>query len=706
MRNSRILKLFSYIMLPIFVGILIISIFYIQVKDATYYDEEKYFESESFMSLYMTRLSDIARKLIYKNPEYKNIEDGDSYIFYSANGEFSYDAPRMYFLIIYNNKALTNVELTSEVSTIESIKNYIANVDGNKTFNIVNGKVETDSSILRKRAKQYQELFTYKYFTRNNVEVGPTDELLQLETGSEDGVIVGKSTTSDLEYITAHIEDFQIYTSYTPKFAENSNQALSNEFIEILKPYQTVIYVLVPISTMMTILILLYLSISIGHKKGVEGILTTDFDKIPLEIILGIGVAIFTIIILMTFGGVTPSDISLEVSLIVTIYFSIYIVIAIIFDTIVRRLKAKMFWKNTIIGKIFKQLGKIFSKLEKFFKELKGTSKFFDKTTKKFILDCVIAIVFVIIILLIFHENLLFTAVLETVIVVIFIFRLLKAIADYDKIEEKLKEMYEGNNNDALERKEFLPEFYQSVDYINDISNGFERAIQDRIKSERLKTELITNVSHDIKTPLTSIINYVDLLKKEDIRNEKANEYIEILDSKSQRLKKLIEDLVEASKVSTGNVKLQIEKINIVELLNQAIGEFEDKFEAKKLEILLEAKESEIYILADSRYMYRIVENLFSNISKYALENSRVYIDIIKKSNEVYIEMKNISKEKLNISAEELMQRFVRGDKSRTTEGSGLGISIAQNLTEIQKGVFNLKLDGDLFRVELIFNIL
>ena len=412
--------------------------------------------------------------------------------------------------------------------------------------------------------------------------------------------------------------------------------------------------------------------------------------------------AIFTIIMLMTFGVTTPSDISLEVSLIVTAYFSIYIVIAIIFDTFVRRLKAKTFWKSTIIGKIFKQLGKIFSKLEKFFKELKGTSKFFDKTTKKFILDCVIAIVFVIIILLIFHEDLVFTAVLETVIVVIFIFRLLKAIADYDKIEEKLKEMYEGNNNDTLERKEFLPEFYQSVDYINDISNGFERAIQDRIKSERLKTELITNVSHDIKTPLTSIINYVDLLKKEDIRNEKANEYIEILDSKSQRLKKLIEDLVEASKVSTGNVKLQIEKINIVELLNQAIGEFE----AKKLEILLEAKESEIYILADSRYMYRIVENLFSNISKYALENSRVYIDIIKKSNEVYIEMKNISKEKLNISAEELMQRFVRGDKSRTTEGSGLGISIAQNLTEIQKGVFNLKLDGDLFRVELIFNIL
>ena len=703
MRKSRILKLLSYIFLPIFIGILIISTFYIQVKDATYYDEEKYFESESFMSLYMTRLSDISRKLIYKNPEYKNIEDGDSYIFYSANGEFSYDAPKMYFLVMYNNKALTNVELTSEVSTIESIKDYIANVDGNKTFNIVNGKVETDSAILRKRAKQYQESFTYKYFTRNNIEVGATEEL-QIET--EDGVIVGKSATNDIEYVTAHIEDFQIYTSYTPKFTENSNQALSNEFIEILKPYQTVIYVLVPISTMMTILILLYLSISIGHKNGVEGISTTDFDKIPLEIILGISVAIFTIIMLMTFGGITPSDISLEVSLVVTAYFSIYIVIAIIFDTTVRRLKAKMFWKTTIIGKFFKIFEKIFTKLENFFKELRGTSKFFDKTTKKFILDCIIAIVFAIIVLLIFHQNFIFTTLLETGIVIIFVFRILKAIADYDKIEEKLKEMYDGNNNETLDRNEFLPEFYQSVDYINDISNGFERAIQDRIKSERLKTELITNVSHDIKTPLTSIINYVDLLKKEEIKNVKANEYIEILDSKSQRLKKLIEDLVEASKVSTGNVKLKLEKINIVELLNQAIGEFEDKFEAKKLEILLESKESEIYILADSRYMYRIIENLFSNIAKYALENSRVYIDIIKKSNEVYIEMKNISKEKLNISAEELMQRFVRGDKSRTTEGSGLGISIAQNLTEIQKGIFNLKLDGDLFRVELIFNVL
>ena len=217
--------------------------------------------------------------------------------------------------------------------------------------------------------------------------------------------------------------------------------------------------------------------------------------------------------------------------------------------------------------------------------------------------------------------------------------------------------------------------------------------------------ELITNVSHDIKTPLTSIINYVDLLKKEKIENEQAKEYIEILDSKSQRLKKLTEDLVEASKVSTGNISLKLEKINVVELIKQATGEFEDKFKKCGLESIINVDENEINIMADSRYMYRVIENLFSNVSKYALENSRVYIDIKENSsmNNVIIEVKNISKDKLNISAEELMQRFVRGDKSRTTEGSGLGISIAQNLTELQKGKFELKLDGDLFKVKLMF---
>ena len=243
------------------------------------------------------------------------------------------------------------------------------------------------------------------------------------------------------------------------------------------------------------------------------------------------------------------------------------------------------------------------------------------------------------------------------------------------------------------------------VSYVNDISNGFENAVEQGIKSERLKTELITNVSHDIKTPLTSIINYVDLLKKEDIKNDKANEYIEILDNKSQRLKKLIQDLVEASKASSGNIKLNLENLSLLELLNQSIGEFEDKFEEKKLNLVKSFPEKDIYIRADSRYMYRIIENLFENITKYALENSRVYIDVSQNGNKVKVEIKNISKEKLNITEEELMQRFVRGEKSRTTEGNGLGLSISQSLTEIQGGEFRIVIDGDLFKAELEFEI-
>ena len=348
---------------------------------------------------------------------------------------------------------------------------------------------------------------------------------------------------------------------------------------------------------------------------------------------------------------------------------------------------------------------RIFKKIKNVLKREIETLTYSTNVTAKVTAYAIIMTSMAIFILLVFQDSFA-TIFFESILVILGFYKIIKSIKQYKQIENKLKEMYEGNNQNKLDDTEFTAEFKNTVKYINDISNGFENAIQDRIKSEKLKAELITNVSHDIKTPLTSIINYVDLLKQENIENEKAKEYIGILDNKSQRLKKLTEDLVEASKVSTGNISLNLEKINIIELIRQATGEFEDKFDKKGLKTIISNKENEVNIMADSRYMYRIIENLFSNISKYALENSRVYIDIREKQKEVEIEIKNISKDSLNISAEELMQRFVRGDKSRTTEGSGLGISIAQNLTELQNGKFNLKLDGDLFKVELIFDVI
>ena len=690
MRNSKVFKIISYITLPILIGIIILSTFYIELKDSTYYSVEEYFNSEDFLGTYMSKLSTIANRLIYSNPQYNNIKDGDTYIFYSSNGEFDYRLINMYFLVIYKNKAFTNVELTSEVSTIETIKNFIKSVPESQTFNIVEGKVETNSEILRKRAEQYLDSFIYTYYTTNPAELYPSESYSIDYSNSK-------------EYITTNITDFSIYTSYTENFIDSSKQLLLCKFIERLRPYENFFYISMPICMVLSVLILLYLLISVGHKKGVKGISTSDFDKIPLEIICFIATCVIGIITVLLMEGINTTEIEVILSLTFTVYFTTFIICSIIFDTVVKRIKSKTFWKTTLTGKLIIMLLKPIHKFENFIQEVRGTSKYFSNTIKKFIIFFCIEVFLAFIVFVLFRSDTLLFLLLEFILVAIFILRIIKAISDYDKIQTKLKEMYEGNNQTQLNEEEFIPEFHQSVSYLNDISNGLENAIQDRMKSERLKTELITNVSHDIKTPLTSIINYVDLIKQENIQNEKVNEYIGILDNKSQRLKKLIEDLVEASKVSTGNVKLNLEKINIVELINQAVGEFEDKFNLKGLDIVIDSNENEIYIIADSRYMYRIIENLFSNISKYALENSRVYIDLVKENGKVYIKMKNISKEKLNIPAEELMQRFVRGDKSRTTEGSGLGISIAQNLTEIQNGKFNLIVDGDLFKVELEF---
>ena len=240
---------------------------------------------------------------------------------------------------------------------------------------------------------------------------------------------------------------------------------------------------------------------------------------------------------------------------------------------------------------------------------------------------------------------------------------------------------------------------------VNDLGDGLRHALQEQMKSERMKADLITNVSHDLKTPLTSIINYVDLLKREELHNEKANEYLEVLDQKSQRLKQLTEDLVEASRASSGNVVLDIRRIDVKELLMQTSGEFVERFEAKGLQLVENFPQNPQYVDADGRRLWRIIENLFRNVEKYAMPHTRVYLDLINDGKRVAFSLKNISENPLNISPEELTERFTRGDESRSTEGSGLGLSIAKDLTEIQQGTFEIYLDGDLFKVTVSFPI-
>ena len=229
-------------------------------------------------------------------------------------------------------------------------------------------------------------------------------------------------------------------------------------------------------------------------------------------------------------------------------------------------------------------------------------------------------------------------------------------------------------------------------------------AVEASIKNERLKTDLITNVSHDIKTPLTSIINYVDLLKREHFENPKIQNYLDILEKKSQRLKTLTEDVVEASKISSGNIKLEFMNINLVEMVLQTNGEFSEKFENRNLKVILNLPEEPVYIYADGRRMWRVLENLFNNAAKYAMEGTRIYADIKADNLKVEFSLKNISEQPLNISADELTERFIRGDVSRSTEGSGLGLSIAKSLVERQRGKLDLYLDGDLFKATVTFD--
>ena len=279
---------------------------------------------------------------------------------------------------------------------------------------------------------------------------------------------------------------------------------------------------------------------------------------------------------------------------------------------------------------------------------------------------------------------------------------ILYAASAFGILLENAKRMRKGDLDTKVDDKLLIGSFRDFAEELNGLADVAVVAAQKQLKSERMKTELFTNVSHDIKTPLTSIINYVDLMEKPHSPEEQAA-YLEVLSRQAQRLKKLIDDLMEMSKASTGNMAVDITRVNAGEAVNQALGEFADKLEKAQLIPVFRQPEKEIDMMADGRLVWRVLSNVLSNAVKYALPGTRVYIDLMELEGKVVLSLKNISREPLNVSAEDLMERFVRGDSARNTEGSGLGLNIAQSLMELQKGKLELLVDGDLFKVTLIF---
>ncbi|MBD5097370.1 MAG: hypothetical protein HDT40_10370 [Lachnospiraceae bacterium] len=487
-------------------------------------------------------------------------------------------------------------------------------------------------------------------------------------------------------------------------YVKNSFTAHDDFYYSIILRYgDTVldyIYVIFGVSTILTLLFGTFLVVAAGYGKKSDEPYASEFNRVPYDIIL-VAIAAVALGIL----AINPYWDSINIILI-----AVWLALTVPFILLITcsRIKTKTLVSSTVCGKIimflwrevvkrlFRWIKKAWKNICKIIKILWDSIGLYGKYLGVFaavaVLEAIVCMSsdteFVFAIL--FIEKLTFGAILVI------------ACINLSKLKKAGNEIAKGNMDFEVDTKGMLGEFKAHGENLNSIRNGMANAVEESLKSERMKTELITNVSHDIKTPLTSIINYVDLLEKEKLDNEKAGEYIEVLDRQSARLKKLIQDLIDASKASTGNLDVTLEKTDVNVVINQALGEFQDKLAARDIKTIIKSDKEEYFVIADGRHLWRVMENLINNIVKYALEGSRVYIDVKEQDEYISVTFKNISKEELNISGDELMERFVRGDSSRNTEGSGLGLSIARSLMELQKGKMEIIVDGDLFKVVLL----
>ena len=458
-----------------------------------------------------------------------------------------------------------------------------------------------------------------------------------------------------------------------------------------LHPWIKVSVVGMVVGLMGWILTLVYLTLAAGHREGHEGICLSTIDKIKTELMVAAFVMIISeLVLLVAEVGNKDWDVSGIIVASGTVSFLADSVFLVFYLSMVRRLKAEVMWENSLVC----WLGK---GLEKTFRERSVTVQVLVVFAAHMIVCFVLAVGA-------FHHK----SVLAFLLLLVFCgmeayFMLRKAVEHY-RILQGVEEIAGGDLEAKIDLEDLYGEDKKLAEAINNIGAGLLHAVDDSTKNERMKADLITNVSHDIKTPLTSIINYVNLIKMEDIENERVKNYVRILDEKSQRLKQLTEDLVEASKVSSGNVKLDMQQIDIVELVCQTGGEFNEKFESKSLTIVTKLPKQAVYIWSDGRHLYRVIENLYNNAAKYALEGTRVYVEVQEEEDVATFSIKNVSEKSLaleNSNVEDLTERFIRGDSSRTTEGSGLGLSIAKNLTILMGGRFSISVDGDLFKATL-----
>ncbi len=459
-------------------------------------------------------------------------------------------------------------------------------------------------------------------------------------------------------------------------------------FVDMAMNYKSNIVAITALYVIALLICLIFIFWSAGyipHKEHpvARGLHAIPFDLyIVLSVLAGIGCA----------GMICISD---ELFILLGSIGLVFIVLFFIY-TLPVRIRAKKLRSNNVLTYLLRAVKKAL--------EVAGSSTHSRLTVLIFTLVFVILTATRIIFYLICGENNAATlALFASFIVLPLLVVLLIALID---LHNAAKAISQGNTTYKIKNPLLIGPFRRHAEYLNSINGAVNKAVEERMKSESLKTELITNVSHDLKTPLTSIVNYIDLLKKTDVQDEKALEYIEVIDRQSQRLKKLTIDIVEASKAATGNVEVRLEKTALNVMLLQTHGEYEEKLEEKSLSLVDEIPEEDIFISADGRLLWRVIDNLMNNICKYSMPGTRVYLTAWQNNGRAFISFRNISKNKLNVTPENLTERFVRGDSSRNTEGSGLGLSIAKSLTEIMGGSLSIVIDGDLFKVTLSFPVI
>ncbi len=500
-----------------------------------------------------------------------------------------------------------------------------------------------------------------------------------------------------------YVPETETYTArlyLQEEIPEQSQFYTANRFVNMGYALRYWVYPLGILALILVVSCFIFLICSAGRKAGKDEIQTGAAARIPFDLLTGLlGLAVFfaaNIMESVKYNGY--SDVA-AIAILAIGFIAALVLGTLYCMNFALRVKLGGWWKNTVIYRLLQIFLRAGRAVGRGLAVLVGSLPLIWKTA---VLALAITLAEFLGIFLCYWEtdNLLVLWMLEKLILIPAVLYL--ALVLY-KLQKGGQALAQGDLSYQVDTGLMVWDFKQHGENLKNIGMGMNHAVEERLKSERLKTELITNVSHDIKTPLTSIINYADIICREQTENKKVTEYADVLLRQSERLKKLIEDLVEASKAATGNIDVLPAPCEVGVLLTQTAGEYEQRLRENDLELITKQQDAPIMIMADRRHIWRVFDNLMNNICKYAQSGTRVYLNVEEKSGEAVIAFKNTSKYPLDITTEELLERFVRGDGSRNTDGNGLGLSIAQSLTELQSGKLELTVDGDLFKVILRF---